>query len=84
MLTTLCFDFGNTRKKVAVFRHEELTEAITLADDSPETVQKRLDGFRAQTAPLKEYYAKRGLLRPVNGVGDLETIASAIRKAIGA
>jgi adenylate kinase len=54
------------------------------ADDSPETVQKRLDAFRSQTAPLKDYYAKRGLLRTVDGVGELETIAAAIRKAIGA
>ncbi len=54
------------------------------ADDSPETVQKRLDAFRSQTAPLKDYYAQRGLLRPVNGVGELEEIAAAIRKAIGA
>lgn len=53
------------------------------ADDSPETVQKRLDEFRRLTAPLKAYYQERGLLRTVQGVGDLETIAGAIRSAIG-
>jgi adenylate kinase len=53
------------------------------ADDSPETVQKRLDEFRKLTAPLKAYYQERGLLRPVNGVGSLEDIAGAIKKAIG-
>ena len=53
------------------------------ADDSPETVQKRLDVFREQTSPLKAYYEKVGLLRPINGVGGLEEIFAAIKKAIG-
>lgn len=52
------------------------------ADDSPETVQKRLDEFRRLTAPLKEYYQQRGLLRPINGVGSLDEIAQAIARAI--
>ena len=53
------------------------------ADDSPETVQKRLDVFRQQTAPLKAHYEKLGLLRTVNGVGTLEEISAGIRKSIG-
>lgn len=53
------------------------------ADDSPETVQKRLDVFRQQTAPLKAHYEKLGLLRTVNGVGTLDEIAAGIRKSIG-
>jgi adenylate kinase len=52
------------------------------ADDSPATVQKRLDEFRRLTAPLKAYYSQRGLLRAVNGVGTVDEIATAIRKAI--
>lgn len=54
------------------------------ADDSPETVQKRLDEFRKLTAPLKAYYQERGLLRPINGVGSLDEIAAAIERAIRA
>lgn len=53
------------------------------ADDSPETVQKRLDEFRKLTAPLKAYYQERGLLRTINGVGSLEEIYGAIKQAIG-
>lgn len=53
------------------------------SDDSPETVQKRLDVFRQQTSPLKAHYEKLGLLRTINGVGSLEEIAALIRKAIG-
>ncbi|MFZ5439498.1 MAG: adenylate kinase [Myxococcota bacterium] len=53
------------------------------ADDSPETVQKRLDVFRQQTSPLKDHYAKVGLLRTINGVGSLDEIYAGIKKAIG-
>ncbi|MBR4943650.1 MAG: adenylate kinase [Clostridia bacterium] len=31
-------------------------------DDNPETVQKRVEVYKAQTAPLIDYYTKRGLL----------------------
>ncbi len=53
------------------------------ADDSPETVQKRLDVFRQQTSPLKAHYEKLGLLRTIDGVGSLDEIYAAIRKSIG-
>jgi len=53
------------------------------ADDSPETVQKRLDVFRQQTAPLKAHYERLGLLRTVNGVGTVDEIYAGIRKSIG-
>jgi adenylate kinase len=53
------------------------------ADDSPQTVQKRLDEFRRLTAPLKDYYQRLGLLRSINGVGTLEEIGAAILGAIG-
>ena len=36
-------------------------------DDNPETVQNRLDVYNAQTAPLIEYYTKKGILFNVNG-----------------
>jgi type III pantothenate kinase len=45
-LITLCFDFGNTRKKVAVFHGNEIREAIVLADDSRETLQGLIDRFK--------------------------------------
>ncbi len=36
--TTLCFDFGNTRLKCAVFTNGELTDVLVLNDDSSDTV----------------------------------------------
>ena len=39
------------------------------ADDTPEAVNRRLDLYETQTAPLIEYYSSRGALAVVNGVG---------------
>ena len=46
MSTTLCFDFGNTRKKVAVFYKKELKEIVSLADDASGTIQILLDKYK--------------------------------------
>lgn len=40
MAVTLCFDLGNTRKKVAVFEGAELKEAIQLKDESRATIEE--------------------------------------------
>lgn len=61
----------------------ERMKARGRADDSPETVKKRLEVFRQQTAPLKAHYEALGLLRTINGVGTLEAVAADIRKSIG-
>ena len=39
MQTTLCFDFGNTRLKCAVFNNAELKEVIVLENDDVATIQ---------------------------------------------
>ena len=46
MSVTLCFDFGNTRKKVAVFHDAEMKEGITLPDDAVETIQSLIRKFQ--------------------------------------
>jgi type III pantothenate kinase len=46
MSTTLCFDFGNTRRKVAVFNHSEIDKVIVLKDDSEETIQSLIDNYK--------------------------------------
>jgi len=52
MITTLCFDFGNTRKKVAVFNENELDKAIVMTDDSIETVQSLIDSYQPRKSIL--------------------------------
>ncbi|MCS7300398.1 MAG: adenylate kinase [Fimbriimonadales bacterium] len=39
---------------------------IIREDDQPDTIRKRFQVFREQTAPLIDYYQQRGLLRTVN------------------
>ncbi|HEX7845793.1 MAG TPA: type III pantothenate kinase [Chitinophagaceae bacterium] len=46
MSTTICFDFGNTRKKVAVFKKANLEEAVVLKDDATATIQALLDKYQ--------------------------------------
>lgn len=36
-------------------------------DDNPETVQSRLDVYKAQTAPLIDYYTKKGSILNFTG-----------------
>lgn len=52
MSTTLCFDFGNTRKKVAVFNGPEIRESEVMPDDSPETIQSLISRFRPDKSIL--------------------------------
>jgi adenylate kinase len=43
-------------------------------DDSPATVQGRLEAYHRETEELIPYYREKGLLREVCGQGDIETI----------
>jgi len=43
MSVTICFDFGNTRLKAAIFKNKELLEMRVLENDRPETIQALLD-----------------------------------------
>ncbi|HEY68469.1 MAG TPA: adenylate kinase [Thermoflexia bacterium] len=51
-------------------------------DDKPETVRARLKVYHQQTAPLIDYYRRAGLLVEVDGSGDIETVSTALLKAI--
>src|SRR5437868_9246551 len=40
MPTTLCFDFGNTRSKCAVFDNDDFTDMFVLENNDPSTIQE--------------------------------------------
>lgn len=48
------------------------------ADDNEETIGNRLSVYEENTAPLIGFYEEKGLLKRVNGVGEMEDIFSAI------
>ena len=45
MSTTLCFDFGNTRKKAAIFRKANLEETVVLNDDGIESINSLIQKY---------------------------------------
>ncbi len=59
-------------------------ELVIRKDDAPETVNKRLEVYHASTEVLKDYYAKQGKLRLVEGNQSIEGANADILAAIGA
>ena len=60
------------------------SEVAIRKDDTPETVQKRLAVYHAQTEVLKDFYAERNLLRLVEGNQAITKITDEILDKIGA
>jgi adenylate kinase len=58
------------------------TPLIQREDDTPETLRARLQVFHNNTVGLLAYYADLGLLREVNGKGDIENVYQEILKAL--
>jgi adenylate kinase len=52
------------------------------ADDNAESLKKRLDAYRAQTAPLVHYYGGKGVLRTVDGMESIDDVTSAIGRIL--
>lgn len=51
---------------------------IQRKDDNEETVVNRLKVYHETTAPVINYYADKGILLEVNGVGDIDEIFNAV------
>ncbi|HYJ18196.1 MAG TPA: adenylate kinase [Burkholderiales bacterium] len=58
------------------------TDFTRRKDDNAETVKARLKAYREQTAPILPYYKKRGLLHPVDGMADPDTVTKDIEAAL--
>jgi adenylate kinase len=52
------------------------------ADDRPETFRERLRVYRQKTEPLIGFYASKGLLADVDGVGTVEEVAGRVDDAL--
>lgn len=48
------------------------------SDDNPEVLKGRLAAYRAQTAPLADYYARKGMLKTVDGMAPVDAVTAAI------
>jgi adenylate kinase len=52
------------------------------SDDNPEAFKIRLDAYRAQTAPLVDYYRAKGQLQTIDGMAPVGEVSAAIDKAL--
>lgn len=64
---------------------EEVTERMMARgreDDTEESIRRRLDLYEEQTAPLLEWFAARGLLIVVDGLGDEDEVFGRVQAAL--
>lgn len=52
------------------------------ADDNEDSLRTRLMVYYKQTSPLIGYYHAKGVLKPVNGLGEIDAVAEAIRSLL--
>jgi adenylate kinase len=52
------------------------------SDDTPEAFRRRVAVYREQTAPLVDYYRRRGILCEIDAVGTVEEVAGRIEEAL--
>ena len=52
------------------------------SDDNEDTIKSRLGVYHNQTAPLQDFYKKKGIYKAINGIGSVDDIFSDIKSAI--
>ncbi|AWN22100.1 adenylate kinase [Deinococcus irradiatisoli] len=52
-------------------------------DDNEQVARHRQEVYRQQTQPLIDYYAARGHLKPINGVGSMDEVYQRLQQVIG-
>lgn len=58
------------------------TDMKRRADDNAETVASRLVAYHEQTAPLIAYYKKKGVLKSIDAMGDIDAIAGELAAVV--
>jgi adenylate kinase len=53
-------------------------------DDNPETIAQRMDVYKKQTAPLLDYYQKRGILTTIDALGTPDEVFERIKQVVDA
>jgi len=64
---------------------DELTSRLLArgrADDTEETIRNRFDIYMSQTAPLLHIYEARGIVRRINGLGDIDEVTDRIMESL--
>ena len=85
----VCEDCGASYHLVAVPPKQEGIcdkcggKLVQRHDDEPETVKARLEVYHKETEPLKDFYAKRGLLKSVDNRPSITEMSEAILRELG-
>jgi adenylate kinase len=58
-------------------------ELLQRDDDNEATIRNRLQVYERQTAPLVDYYTKKGLLKTVSATGEVDAVYARLKTAIG-
>ncbi len=51
-------------------------------DDKPEKIRVRLEAYHRDTAPVLSYYAPRGLVKTIDGIGSIDEVFGRLTAAI--
>jgi adenylate kinase len=68
--------------EVIIARCEIRFKAEHRHDDDPEVVRDRLKVYAEQTAPVADFFARRGKLQVVEGVGELDAVTERVKRAL--
>ena len=58
------------------------TDFVRRADDNEETVRKRLEAYRAQTAPILPHYEAKGVLVEVDGMAEIDQVTAQLYEVL--
>jgi adenylate kinase len=92
-LDTMLAELGHTLTAVLEITadHDVVTERLLnratiegRADDTEDVIRARLRVYDESTAPLAAFYAERGLLTSVDGIGDVDEVTARILAALDA
>jgi adenylate kinase len=83
----VCRDCGTNYTATGLERRPWLCDVcggdvIQREDDTEDAINRRLDGYETQTRPLIDFYASRGLLVTVSGVGTPDDVLVRLISAI--
>jgi adenylate kinase len=74
--------FVDVNQDVLVERLAKRAEIEGRADDNEDTIRVRMEVYQSETAPLLDYYAKKGLLVKINGEQSIDEVAVELTKVV--
>ncbi len=77
--TVISLEVDDDEILARISRRQELEKR---KDDSLEVARNRLEVYRRETEPLKEYYRSRGMLSEIDGVGEIDEVFRRIELAL--